>query len=587
MSPVGHGSGADSTMTGTGSSRLPFFLAIALGLLLVYSAGLLAPQVHAQTTTNQTKISINPTSISGLNYVTGSTITFEVNVTNAPSINSFATSVEYNPKVLQAVAIDYTSSSSYVLGQSASAYIECIDGVSPIGGACTPLDDIGVVTLYATTVGTATKAPTSGPLFNVTFNVVSQGFSDIHFLVAQVVGCNSSGICGQPVTSLSSDGYFSSVDCFTGTLCTPPVPSVSSSPLYPSVVYAGEPVGFNASKSTATNPGATIVSYSWLWGGGEGSNTTSSSSITHVFANIGFHDVTLGITDSYGITAFTSTIMNVLAPLEVFSITPFPSELSIGAGAMGTTYLSIVNLNGISGNVQLTAAAPAGFTTSFNTTTISSSGTAQLNLTASARISPGTYLVNVTGTTSELAQTTMITVTVPVPVSTGDFSISPATPTTVKCTTGSTCNATITITAQNGFSGTVTFTVAASNGLTCNIPSPVTESGTTILSCSAAKRGSYSVSVTGTSGSLSHETGIITYQVVPAPHAHHRLLEHDRDRGICTGTLAGPEDFDGGSTLTTDSIITMMRSGVTTVSAGEDHRCGALDLSHDNDNSDS
>jgi len=132
MSPVGHGSGADSTMTGTGSSRLPFFLAIALGLLLVYSAGLLAPQVHAQTTTNQTKISINPTSISGLNYVTGSTITFEVNVTNAPSINSFATSVEYNPKVLQAVAIDYTSSSSYVLGQSASAYIECIDGVSPI-----------------------------------------------------------------------------------------------------------------------------------------------------------------------------------------------------------------------------------------------------------------------------------------------------------------------------------------------------------------------------------------------------------------------------------------------------------------------
>jgi hypothetical protein len=503
------------------ASRLRICILSALSLLLiVYATGFSGvSQVHAQTITGQTKIAVNPTAIAGLNYVIGSTITFEVNVTNAPAINSFIVSLKFNPKVLQAVGIDFTSSSSYVLGQSAAAFYECIDGVSLIGGTCTSIDDIGVVTLYATLIGENTVAPTNGPLFNVTFTVIHTGFSEIHYLTDQVVGCNSAGICGQPLTSLSFDGYFSDITC-GGTLCTPPTSLVTYSP---SVVFTGETILFDASKSSATNPGATIVSYGWFWGEGEGSNSTTASSITHVFSAQGDHVFTLVVTDNYGIIAFTSLPVTVFAPLEVFSISANPSALTILAGAMQTVQLSIDNLYGISEVIQLSASAPTGFNAVLNTTAINSSGAAQLNITATANTSPGTYLVNVTGATNELTRTATITVTIVTP----DFTISPSESTTVVCAARVTCNTTITLTPQNGFSGVVTFAVSASGGLNCNTPAPVTGSGTTILGCSAVRPGDYSVTVTGNSGGLSRGTGAITYHVVKAPHGHpHHTHEH-------------------------------------------------------------
>ena len=312
----------------SGSSRGSFYYNYRSPQLghpsITASSGTLNPASQVETVVP--KIAINPPAIAGLSYGIGSTITFDVNVTNAPSINSFDAAIQYNPKVLEAAGIDFTSSSSYVLGQSPSVVYECIDDVSLVGGTCTPVDDVGVVHLFATVLGTTTVAPTNGPLFKVTFNVIHAGFSELHFLTAQVIGCNSAGICGQQVTSLSFDGYFTDINC-GGTLCTPPFVSVTYSP---TIVLTGTPVFFDATASSATNPGATIVSYNYFWSHGEGNTNTSNSTITHVFTVAAEHIVTVTENDTYGITGSVSILVNVLAVY-----------VNIGVGS--------ININPISG----------------------------------------------------------------------------------------------------------------------------------------------------------------------------------------------------------------------------------------------
>ena len=275
------------------------------------------------------KIAVNPTATVGLNYVSGSIFSVDINVTDAPVMNSFRVSVQYNPKVLQALGIDYTSSSSYVLGQSPSVSFECIDEVSQVGGACTTLDDIGVATFWATLVGADTGGTTSGPLFSMTFKVLQPGFSNIHFLDARVVYCPSSassGCVAAFVRSVNFDGYFSDITC-NGALCTPPVARVTYSP---SIVLTGKPVLFNANESYATNPGATIVNYTFVWDSwGEGKKATSNSTILHTFANGKDGTFTLVVNDTYGITGILSI------PISVLSV-----YISVGVGSVNITPLS-------------------------------------------------------------------------------------------------------------------------------------------------------------------------------------------------------------------------------------------------------
>jgi cyclophilin family peptidyl-prolyl cis-trans isomerase len=84
-----------------------------------------------------------------------------------------------------------------------------------------------------------------------------------------------------------------------------------------------------------------------------------------------------------------------------------------------------------------------------------------------------------------------------------DFTI--AAPIGVTIHAGTSTTSTVNVTAVNQFSGTVLLTAQGSPGLVVTItPSSVTGSGTATLTTSATKNGSYTVMVTGTSGSLTH-----------------------------------------------------------------------------------
>jgi len=84
-----------------------------------------------------------------------------------------------------------------------------------------------------------------------------------------------------------------------------------------------------------------------------------------------------------------------------------------------------------------------------------------------------------------------------------DFTIAALSGVTIRA--GAPPSLTVNVTAVNQFSGTVLLTAKVSPGLNVTInPASVTGSGTATLTASARNNGSYSVTVTGASGSLTH-----------------------------------------------------------------------------------
>ncbi len=193
-----------------------------------------------------------------------------------------------------------------------------------------------------------------------------------------------------------------------------------------------------------------------------------------------------------------------------FTISANPTTVGpINVGAQGTSTIAINPVNGFSGRVDLTSRPSAGLTANVNPTFVSGgSGTSTLTVSASA---PGSYTVNVTGTSGPLSHQVRVSVDVVGP----DFTIS-ANPTTIGPLNPSVQGTSmITIGSVNGFSGSVDLTTSPSAGLTANV-NPTTVpggSGTSTLTVSAGAVGSYTVTVSGTSGPLSHSV-VVTVNVV-------------------------------------------------------------------------
>jgi cyclophilin family peptidyl-prolyl cis-trans isomerase len=84
-----------------------------------------------------------------------------------------------------------------------------------------------------------------------------------------------------------------------------------------------------------------------------------------------------------------------------------------------------------------------------------------------------------------------------------DFSINA--PTVVTIHAGNQVTSRVNVTAMNNFRGMVQLSAIASNGLTATIsPATISGSGAATLATSALSNGTYTVTITGTSGSLNH-----------------------------------------------------------------------------------
>jgi uncharacterized membrane protein len=180
----------------------------------------------------------------------------------------------------------------------------------------------------------------------------------------------------------------------------------------------------------------------------------------------------------------------------------------VNAGGTATYSVSVSPANGFTGDVTLTAGGlPASVgTATFNPAVIHGSGTAQLSIATPTTAAEGTYVVTVTATSGALSHA----VTVSLVVNPQDFGVA-ISPSSITVTRPQTATYTVTVSSVGGFTGSVTLKVA---GLPVNSSAtwtgnPVAAPGTATLkvkTTSTTTRGTFTLKVTGTNASLSHQT---------------------------------------------------------------------------------
>jgi len=196
-----------------------------------------------------------------------------------------------------------------------------------------------------------------------------------------------------------------------------------------------------------------------------------------------------------------------------FTIAANPTAIGpLNTRIAGASTITVAPTNGFSGTVTLAASPSSGLNASIFPTSISGgSGQATLSVNSTT---VGSYSVTVTGTGSSGTHSVIVTVTVARP----DFKIALSS-STLTVAPGSSGSVMVTLTSLNGFSGTVslTSTLSSVGPQVTFSPSSVAVSSSgpssSAASVSAASsgaystpvpQGSYTVNVTGTSGSLVH-----------------------------------------------------------------------------------
>jgi hypothetical protein len=220
--------------------------------------------------------------------------------------------------------------------------------------------------------------------------------------------------------------------------------------------------------------------------------------------------------------------LTVNAPPD-FALSLNPTSLTVQQGDSGQTTLTLTPQNGFTGTVNLElVGAPSGVTlapTSVNVTG-SSPLTQTLTVNVGSGVAPGTYSLQVRATSGSLAKAANLSLTVTPPP---DFTLS-LNPTSLTVQQGDSGQTTLTLTPQNGFTGTVSLSLAAGQdpvpqGLSLS-PQSVQVSGAnpvnqtlTVSASSSTPTGTHRLKVRGTSGSLVKEVDLtLTVNASPAGH---------------------------------------------------------------------
>jgi hypothetical protein len=157
---------------------------------------------------------------------------------------------------------------------------------------------------------------------------------------------------------------------------------------------------------------------------------------------------------------------------------------------------------------------PTGVTAAFSPT--SSTTSSVVTFTVAASTVAGSYPITITGTSGTVpTATTSITLTV---TSTGGFTLKPSA-TTLSVAPGASGTDTITVTDISPFTGTVAFTAGALTGVTVTF-SPTSSATSTVATIAVAATvapGSYPITITGTSGTLTPVAASITLTVTGTP----------------------------------------------------------------------
>ena len=236
--------------------------------------------------------------------------------------------------------------------------------------------------------------------------------------------------------------------------------------------------------------------------------TTTTSTLTLAASSTAATGtVTLTITGFSGSLTRTTTLSLTVAAAPDYTLSASPSSVTVTQGSTGTSTITVSPQNGFTGGVTLSASGlPIGVTAAFSPNPTTTTST--LTLTANPTATTGTVTVTITGTSGTLPpKTTALTLTVNAQVA-PDYTLS-ASPSSVTVTQGSTGTSTITVSPQNGFTGSVNLSTSSlPSGVTASFsPNPTTTTSTLTLAASpTATTGTVTVTITGNASGLTRTT---------------------------------------------------------------------------------
>ena len=242
------------------------------------------------------------------------------------------------------------------------------------------------------------------------------------------------------------------------------------------------------------------------------------------------------VTGHFTITRNAPTLAGIMAfrtgaPSPDFSLSISPGSQTVTQGN-GAAYTATVNpSNGFSGDVNLSVSGlPSGATGTF--TPNPATGSSDLSVTTSVGTPAGSYPLVVTGTSGSLthnASATLVVTAIPVP----DFSIS-VTPSSQSVLQGNGTTYTATITPTGGFADLIDLSVAGlpSGAVGAFSPNPTTNSSTLSVTTSLSTPvGSYPLTITGTSGSLTHNASATLVVTAPGGSTYSANILNDAEMG--------------------------------------------------------
>ncbi len=192
-------------------------------------------------------------------------------------------------------------------------------------------------------------------------------------------------------------------------------------------------------------------------------------------------------------------------PTPDFALSASPASQTAIQGA-GTSYtVTLTPSGGFTGTVTFSASGlPAGAGATFSPSSVTTSGTSTMSVTTSSTTPTGSYPLTITGVSGSLTRTTSVTLVVAPPP---DFSLS-ATPSSQSVVQGASTSYTVNITRTGGFTGGVTFNIsglpAGAAGSFSPNPSTGASSALSVTTASTTPTGSFALTITGVSGSLTH-----------------------------------------------------------------------------------
>jgi hypothetical protein len=212
---------------------------------------------------------------------------------------------------------------------------------------------------------------------------------------------------------------------------------------------------------------------------------------------------TVTLTGTAGSVSRSAMLALTVVAAPSFSLTASPASLSLLTGGSAASTIAITTLNGFSAPVVFgTAGLPPGVTASF--------AGSVLTITATASAAAGTAAITVTGTAGSLTKTTQIALTVQVKA---DYSLA-ALPGTLSVLQGTTGAGIVRITSVNGFNGNVAL---GASGLPPGVTASFGSGGAVTFTVGAAAiKSTSTVTITGTSGALSHSTSLGLTVLAPA-----------------------------------------------------------------------